>query len=172
MFLVIILKSLKFAPVKGNWHIISILAAVLAAILPVSCSKASVESPLNDSGETMVLASGYVYRAVPSEETPQPIKGIAISLAAVDPSDLGKPVLQSHTHSIDSGLFILYLEYRPGYEYILSASDTDGKNNGGEYTPETIRLNITGAPELDENTGLYTHFFWNSDFHLDLLNAN
>lgn len=172
MFLVIILKSLKFAPVKGNKHIISMLAAILAALSLISCAKASDESPLKDSEETMVLASGYVYQAGPSEKTPQPINGIAIRLAAVDPSNPEKPILQSHTQSIDSGLFILYLEYRPGYEYILSALDTDGKNNGGEFTPKSIKLNITGAPELDENTGLYTHFFWNSDFHLDLIGAN
>lgn len=172
MFLVIILKSLKFAPVKGIKHMIIKVAAISVALMMVSCSKASNDAEVQNKGTVMVLASGYVYQAQTSSETPQPIKGISLRLAAMKLSLSDEPITFSTTQSTESGQFILYLEYDPECHYVLTALDVDGFSNGGMYLPETIKLNITGEPEIDENTGQYTHFFWNSDFHLNKAVAN
>lgn len=172
MFLVIILKSLKFATVKGIKHMIIRVTAFFAVLIMASCSKASSDAAIQNQGTVMVLASGYVYEAQTSSETPQPIKGISLRLASMKLSLSDEPITFSTTQSTESGQFILYLEYDPECQYVLTALDTDGFSNGGMYLPETIKLNITGEPEIDDNTGQYTHFFWNSDFHLHKAVAN
>ncbi len=139
-------------------------AILIAAFFAASCSK--METPDSESSDVMVLASGHIYTN--SQDNPQSIKGITLTLSAYpENGESSEPDFQTAIKTNKEGLYLISLEYLPNYQYILTAEDTDGSKNLGQFKSSKIKLNFSKSPEMNPETGLMTHFFWNIDFHLN-----
>ncbi len=139
-------------------------AILIAAFFATSCSK--TETPDGENADVMVLASGHVYTN--SQDNPQSIKDINLTLSAYSENNKnGEPDFQTAIKTNKEGLYLISLEYLPNYQYILTAEDTDGSKNLGQFKSSKIKLNFSKSPKMNPETGLMTHFFWNIDFHLN-----
>ena len=120
----------------------------------------------SESSDVMVLASGHIYTN--SQNGPQAIKGITLTLSAYsEDGESVEPDFQTVIKTNKEGLYLISLEYLPNYHYYLTAEDTDGSKNLGQFKSSKIKLNFSISPTMNPETGLLTHFFWNIDFHLN-----